>query len=85
MLTFLHLASQRGFQVDSYDDEASGVMTANERGRHWVSAVTLNPKIAYGGERLPTPAEEERLHHEAHEQCFIANSVRTSVSVHRST
>ena len=85
MLTFLHLASQRGFQINSYDDEAIGVMTANERGRQWVSAVTLNPKIAYGGARQPAPAEEQQLHHEAHEQCFIANSVRTDVSVHRST
>lgn len=83
LLTFLYLASQRGLLVESYDDEAIGVMTKNERGVPWVSAVTLHPKIAYGGARRPTAAEEEHLHHEAHEQCFIANSIRTSVSVER--
>ncbi len=83
LLTYLYLASRQGFQVDSYHDEAVGVLTKNERGVPWVSAVTLNPHIAYSGEKLPTPADEERLHHLAHEQCFIANSVKTQVSVKR--
>src|SRR5882672_7031920 len=81
MLTFLYLASKQGFQVDSYDDEAIGVMTKNDRGVPWISTITLHPRIAYGGERRPTPAEEDHLHHGAHEQCFIANSVKTDVKV----
>jgi organic hydroperoxide reductase OsmC/OhrA len=81
MLTFLHLASQQGFQVDSYDDKAVGVMTKNEKGVPWVSSVTLHPRIAYSGDKPPTSAEEERLHHSAHEQCFIANSIKTEVRV----
>ena len=81
MLTFLFLASRRGFQVESYSDEAVGVMTKNEKGVTWVSSVTLRPKIAYGGPRLPVPADVDRLHHEAHEQCFIANSVRTEIVI----
>ena len=81
MLTFLYLASKQGFQVDSYEDEAVGVTTKNEKGVPWVSLVTLNPKIAYGGEKRPTPEDEERLHHLAHEQCFIANSIKTEVVV----
>jgi organic hydroperoxide reductase OsmC/OhrA len=81
MLTFIFLASRKGFQVDSYYDEAVGVMTKNERGVPWVSSVTLHPKIAYSGEKLPTSADEEDLHHHAHEQCFIANSVKTEVAV----
>jgi organic hydroperoxide reductase OsmC/OhrA len=81
MLTFLYLASKQGFQVDSYEDEAVGVTTKNEKGVPWVSLVTLNPKIAYGGEKRPTPEDEERLHHLAHEQCFIANSVKTEIVV----
>jgi organic hydroperoxide reductase OsmC/OhrA len=81
MLTYLYLASQQGFQVDSYRDEAVGVMTKNEKGVPWVSSVTLHPQIAYSGEKLPTPADEEHLHHLAHEQCFIANSIKTSVTV----
>lgn len=56
MLTFLFIASRQGFQVDSYEDEAIGAMTKNEKGVPWVSSVTLHPKIAYSGEKLPTPA-----------------------------
>ena len=81
MLTYLFLAYQQGFQVDHYDDEAVGRMTRNDEGRPWVSSVTLYPRIAYGGARLPTPADEERLHHLAHDQCIIANSIKTKVSV----
>lgn len=83
MLTFLHLASRQGFQVDSYRDQAVGEMAKNEHGVPWVSAVTLRPQIAYGGTKVPTPAEEESLHHRAHEQCFIANSVKTEIRVAR--
>ncbi len=81
MLTFLYLAGRQGFQVDSYNDEAVGVMTTNERRVPWISSVTLHPQIVYGGDRRPSPEEEERLHHEAHEQCFIANSIMTDVAV----
>ena len=81
MLTFLYLACQEGFQVDSYDDEALGLMTKNEKGVPWVSLVTLHPQISYSGGKLPVPADEERLHHLAHEQCFIANSIKTEVVV----
>ena len=81
MLTFLFIASRQGFQVDSYEDEAIGAMTKNEKGAAWVSSVTLNPKIIYSGEKLPTPTDEDQLHHLAHEQCFIANSVKTEVTV----
>lgn len=81
MLTFVHLASRQGFVVESYDDEAVGVMTKNERNIPWVSSVTLRPKIIFGGEKLPAPADEEKLHHLAHEHCFIANSVKTTITV----
>jgi organic hydroperoxide reductase OsmC/OhrA len=81
MLTFIYLAGRQGFQVDSYEDEAIGVMSKNEKGVPWISSVTLRPKIAYSGDKLPTPADQERLHHLAHEQCFIANSVKTEVTV----
>jgi len=81
MLTYVFLACRNGFQVDSYDDEAVGLVAKNEKGVPWVSSVTLHPKIIYSGEKLPTPADEERLHHGAHEQCYIANSVKTEVTV----
>ena len=82
MLTFLFLAAKRGFQIDSYEDEAVGVMAKNEKGVPWISLVTLNPKIAYGGDKLPTAADTEQLHHLAHENCFIAQSVKTEIVVH---
>jgi len=81
MLTFIYLAGRQGMQVDSYEDEAVGVVTKNEADVPWVSAIKLNPKIVYGGQKRPTPEDEERLHHSAHEQCFIANSVRTKITV----
>ena len=82
MLTFLFLAAKRGFQIDSYEDEAVGVMAKNEKGVPWISSVTLNPKVAYSGDKLPAPADTEQLHHLAHENCFIAQSVKTEIVVH---
>lgn len=81
MLTWLFLASRAGFVVQSYHDAAVGVMTKNEKGVPWVSHVTLSPVIVYSGDKRPSPADEEHLHHLAHEQCFIANSVKTHVVV----
>jgi organic hydroperoxide reductase OsmC/OhrA len=83
MLSFLYLAYRGGFEVMSYEDEAVGRMTKNERGVPWVSSVVLNPRVVYGGGKIPTPEDEERLHHAAHEECFIANSVRTEITVRR--
>lgn len=81
MLTFLFLAYRKGFQVDRYEDEAVGVVAKADNGSFWVSQVTLNPTILYGGDKLPTREEERELHHQSHRQCFIANSVKTAVVV----
>ena len=81
LLTFLAIAARKRFVVDSYTDEASGVMEKNESGKYWVSKVTLRPKVAFGGTRQPNPQELSDLHHASHENCFIANSVRTEISV----
>jgi organic hydroperoxide reductase OsmC/OhrA len=81
MLTFVWLASRSGFAIESYRDEAIGTMTKNERGVPWVSAVVLRPAIEWSGEKRPTPEDLDRLHHQAHEQCFIANSVKTEITV----
>ena len=85
MLTYVFLAYRQGFQVDSYEDDAVGVMTKNEKGVPWISLITLHPRIAYGGDKLPTPADIDRLHHLAHEQCYIANSIKTEVKVETGT
>jgi len=81
MMTYLHVASRHGFVVERYEDEAVGVLRKNERGAIWVAAVTLHPRIGYGGDTHPTAADEHRMHELAHEQCFIANSVKTEITV----
>jgi organic hydroperoxide reductase OsmC/OhrA len=67
--------------MDSYEDEAVGVLTKNEKGVPWISLVTLHPKIVYSGDKKPSPTDEEQLHHFAHEQCYIANSIKTEVVI----
>ena len=81
MLTFLYVAAKAGFAVASYRDEAVGVMTKTAAGVAWVSRVTLSPQIAYAGDKQPTAAELADLHHHAHEQCFISNSIKSEVVV----
>ncbi|HSV71249.1 MAG TPA: OsmC family protein [Methylibium sp.] len=78
MLWFLSLAAERGWVVDRYTDEASGVMAKNAEGRLAMTVVTLRPAVAFAG-APPALPDFEALHHAAHEQCFIANSVRTEV------
>ena len=78
MLTFLWVASKKGFAVASYRDEAIGTITKNERGKPWVSKVTLSPQIEWI-EKTPSAEELAALHHAAHDDCFIANSVKTEI------
>jgi organic hydroperoxide reductase OsmC/OhrA len=81
MLTFLYLAAKQGFVVESYDDAAVGVMTKNERGKLFISKVALRPRIVFSGAKQPSDVELAQLHHHAHEECYIANSVLTEVVV----
>jgi organic hydroperoxide reductase OsmC/OhrA len=81
MLWFLHVALDAGFEPQSYEDHAEGVMTKNERGKLWISRVTLHPKIVWKGDSQPTAEQVMQLHHKAHEECFIANSIKTEVTV----
>ncbi|MFJ4290316.1 OsmC family protein [Cupriavidus sp. NPDC089707] len=79
MLWFLSLAAKQRFVVDRYVDAATGVMEKNREGQMAMTVVTLRPQVTFSGEREPTGDELERLHHAAHDACFIANSVRTEV------
>ncbi len=81
MLFFLGFAAKAGFVVDKYEDTAVGIMTKNERGKLFVSNITLNPAITLSGSKRPSPQELDALHHHAHEECYIANSVRAEVVV----
>ena len=75
MLWFLHLALEAKLVVDGYVDEAVGTLD-----RTWMSKVTLRPRVTFFGKR-PTDEEHRALHHKAHEKCFIANSVKSEVTV----
>lgn len=81
MLWFLHIARDAGFEPASYEDQAEGVMTKNDIGKLWISRVALKPRVIWKGERRPSDDELGQLHHRAHEECFIANSIKTEVVV----
>jgi organic hydroperoxide reductase OsmC/OhrA len=79
MLWFLALAAKRKFCIDRYADAAEARMGRNAAGKVAVLSVTLHPDARFSGEHLPTRQEIDALHHEAHELCFIANSVTSEV------
>src|SRR5678816_4462483 len=81
MLTFLALASNKGFVVDSYEDSAIGHLEKNASGKLAITRVELHPKIIYGGANQPTPSDLEWLQDNAHRESFITNSVTTEVRV----
>lgn len=79
MLWFLSIAARRKFRVDRYFDAAVGAVEKNAEGKLVVTVVTLKPEVRFSGERVPTREQIDEMHHEAHEECFIANSVKTEV------
>jgi len=81
MLTFLALAARRRLVVDAYEDDAVGHMEKNADGKLAITRVELRPRVTFSGEKQPTAEELGRLHEAAHRECFIANSVKTEVSV----
>ena len=81
MLTFLFLAAKERFRVDDYRDAAVGLLTPNDAGKLFVSKITLAPKITFSGDTKPSPEDIARLHHRAHEDCYIANSILAEVVV----
>lgn len=81
MLWFLSIAAKAGFVVEQYLDNAIGEMRKNADGQLVVDVVTLRPSIQWLGERQPTNAQVNEMHESAHQQCFIANSVKTTVRI----
>ena len=81
MLTFLAVASNKGFVVDSYEDNAVGYLEKNADGKLAITRVELHPNTAYSGAKQPTQADIDGLHDKAHHECFIANSMTTKVSI----
>lgn len=78
MLWFLSIAAARGFRVNHYCDAAIGEMSRNEQGKPVISIVRLRPQVEWDGD-MPAESELVAMHQKAHEECFIANSVRTTV------
>jgi len=79
MLWFLSIAAKRGLVVDSYRDEAVGVLGKDASGKLAMTRVTLRPDVRFSGDPRPTADEVAAMHHEAHEVCFIASSVKSDV------
>lgn len=81
MLFFLALAAKAGFTVDRYEDSAAGTLGKRADGRTGITFVELRPEISFSGDKRPGADDIARLHHEAHERCFIANSVNFEIVV----
>ncbi len=81
MLFFLSFAANRKYVIESYEDEAIGIMQLNNDKNMAMTSVTLRPKIIFTGDKQPTQEQIDKIHHNAHKQCFIANSVKTKIHI----
>jgi organic hydroperoxide reductase OsmC/OhrA len=79
MLFFLSIAAKKGYVIDSYVDNAVGIMEKNSDSKISMTKVTLKPHIQFSGDKKPTIEQLEKMHHQSHDQCFIANSVKTEI------
>lgn len=80
LLTFLMIACKRGFQITSYVDDAAGEIGKSPSGAMAITKVTLSPDIVFEG-KTPDTSELSAMHEQAHQQCFIANSVNTQIII----
>jgi organic hydroperoxide reductase OsmC/OhrA len=81
LLWFLSIAAKRGYVVESYVDDAFGIMDKNSDGKLFISRITLRPAVVFCADKAPSDEELRSLHHAAHEECFIANSLKSEVVV----
>lgn len=81
MLFFLSIAAKKQYIVDEYVDRAAGFMALNNAGKMCMKKVVLRPDVVFSGKRQPVEEEIDKMHHLAHDECFIANSVKTEVSI----
>ena len=81
MMAFLTVASKKKYVVESYVDQAYGALEQGEDGKFAMTEVTLRPNICFSGSRQPSKDVLKKMHHVAHENCFIANSVKTQINI----
>lgn len=81
MLFFLAFAAKAGYRIDHYEDNAVGVLGKNERGKTYMERITLRPAVTFSGDIKPDAAAVSELHHRAHDECFIANSLRSEIVI----
>ncbi len=79
MLWFLDIAARGGFIIDSYVDDAVGTLAKNSDGKFAMTIVTLKPHVIFSGDKRPSHEDIQRMHHKAHDECFIATSVKSEV------
>ncbi len=82
MLTFLAIASMSKLTVERYEDRAVGHLGKNEAGKLVIAKIDLHPKIAFAEGQSPDSATLKRLHHKAHQECFLANTVNCPIETH---
>lgn len=81
MLTLLAICARKRLTVESYDDDAVGYLEKGENGKLWVARATLRPRIRFAADMTVDDGTLAKIHHQSHEECFIANSVKTDVSI----
>ena len=81
MLWFLSIAAEKKYIVENYVDYAEGILGKNSEKKLAMTKITLNPKVIFTGTTVPSPEQIDELHHLAHEKCFIANSVKTEITI----
>ena len=77
MLWFLSIAAKHGFCVQAYRDDAVGTMAANSQGKLCMAAVNLRPHAVFTSAKPPSREAVREMHEEAHQECYLANSVST--------
>lgn len=79
MLFFLSIAAKNKLVIESYEDKAEGIMEKDTQGNISITKVTLKPKVVFAAHTQPVYELLEQIHHQAHQQCFIANSVKAEI------
>jgi organic hydroperoxide reductase OsmC/OhrA len=80
MLTFLAICARKRLTVESYEDDAVGFLE-KDGAKLWMKHVILKPRVHFSAETHVDSKIIDEIHHKSHEECFIANSVKTDVTV----